>query len=140
MIESLLGVFALAILGLWAAIPLGFHLKLHPVPMAAAAACGAFVGAALAIFLGDGVRRLIFWRIRGKDQAQGGRMSAWLVRKGPWAIGLLGPVLIGPVFAALLAGAIGLPRAFSLMLLAAGIMFWTVVVTALAAFGLTALR
>lgn len=138
MIERILGVFALAMIELWAAIPLGFHLELHPVVLSVVAAGGAFTGAALAIFLGDGVRRLIFW---GKPaQARGGRMAAWLAAKGPWAIGLLGPVLIGPVFAALLAGTLGLPRAVSLTLLALGIMFWTALVTALAAFGLTALR
>lgn len=137
MIENLAGVFALAIIELWAAIPLGFHLKLHPALLILAASSGAFVGAVAAMFLGNGVRRLMFWR-KGQT-ARSGRMSAWLAAKGPWAIGLLGPLLIGPVFAAGLAGAIGLPRALSLALLAAGILLWTVLFSVLGSFGLAAL-
>lgn len=138
MTENVLSVFALAIIELWAAIPLGFHLKLPPALLAVAAASGAFLGAVLAMYLGDGLRRLIFWRKR--DATEGGRMAKWLAAKGPWAIGLLGPVLLGPVFAAGLAGAIGLPRAFSLVLLAIGIVFWTVAFSFLGTLGLAALR
>jgi hypothetical protein len=138
MIESVLGVFALAVIELWAAIPLGFHLQLHPLLLGVTAATGAFTGAAAAIFVGNGIRRLIFWR--KAENANAGRMSQWLQAKGPWAIGLLGPLLIGPVFAAGLAGAIGLPRRFSLALLALGIAVWTVVAVTLLSLGLTALR
>jgi hypothetical protein len=45
-----------------------------------------------------------------------------------------------PVFAAGLAGAIGLPRAFSLALLAVGIVVWTIIFTTLGTFGLAALH
>lgn len=137
MTEHMLGVFALAIIELWAAIPLGFHLKLHPVLLIAAACGGAMAGATAAICLGDGVRRLVFWRRDRK--AEPGRVTRWLATKGLWAIGLLGPVLIGPLFAAALAGAIGLPRARALALLAVGIVFWTIAVTMVVTFGLTTL-
>ena len=138
MIESFFGVYALAIVELWAAIPLGFHLKLHPGLLIVAAATGAFIGALIAMFLGNGLRRLMFWR--KSETAQSGRISTWLVTKGPWAIGLLGPLLIGPVFSAGLAGAIGLPKAFSLALLAIGIVFWTTAFSLLGTFGIAALR
>lgn len=138
MIESFLGVFALAIIELWAAIPLGFHLKLHPALLGVAAMTGALVGAAAAIYVGDGIRRLIFWRKAEKQHAS--RMSKWLAAKGPWAIGLLGPLLLGPVFAAGLAGAMGLPRTLSLALLALGIVVWTVAAVGLGTLGLTVLQ
>lgn len=138
MIESFLGVFALAIVELWAAIPLGFHLQLHPALLVVAVTTGAFAGAVAAIYLGGGIRRLMFWR--KSEQLESGRMSKWLAAKGPWAIGLLGPLLIGPVFAAGLAGAIGLRKPLSLGLLAIGIVFWTVTATVLGTFGLAALR
>lgn len=138
MIESFLGVFGLAVIELWAAIPLGFHLKLHPALLVVAAAGGALTGAVAAMFLGGGIRRLIFWR--KNEKAERGRMATWLVAKGPWAIGLVGPVLVGPVLSAGLAGAIGLPRVFSLMLLAVGILVWTIAFTVLGTFGLAALR
>ncbi|MFC0252334.1 hypothetical protein [Massilia consociata] len=134
----MLGVFALAIIELWAAIPLGFHLKLHPVLLTLAVTTGAFTGAVAAMFLGNGIRRLMFWR--KSETMQEGRVSRWLAAKGPWAIGLLGPLLIGPVFAAGLAGAIGLPRVFSLALLAIGIVVWSVAFIALGTFGLAAIR
>jgi len=137
MTEHFLGVFALAIIELWAAIPLGFHLKLHPALLVAAACSGALVGAAIAIHLGDGVRRLVFWRRDGN--ARPGRVSRWLTTRGPWAVGLLGPLLVGPVFAAALAGATGMPRARSLTLLAVGIVFWTIAFTTLGTLGLASL-
>ncbi|WP_373988065.1 hypothetical protein [Duganella sp. BuS-21] len=138
MIESLLGVFALAIVEMWAAIPLGFHQKLPPLLIGVAVIGGSLVGAVAAMFAGNGIRRLIFWR--KKEPAEGGRMSKWLVSKGPWAVGLLGPLLIGPLFAALLAGAVGMPRTLSLLLLAIGIVLWTVVIVVGGAFGLSIIR
>jgi membrane protein YqaA with SNARE-associated domain len=138
MTENFLSVFALAIIELWAAIPLGFHLKLHPALLIVAAAGGALLGTIAAMFIGNGIHRLIFWRKR--ETTEGGRLSRWLAAKGPWAIGLLGPLLIGPVFSAVLAGAIRLPRFFSLALLAVGIVAWTITFTVLGTFGLAALR
>lgn len=137
MIENFLGVFGLAVIELWAAIPLGFHLKLHPALLVVAATTGALTGSVAAMFLGNGMRRLMFWR--KPEQGERGRLASWLAAKGPWAIGLLGPLLIGPVWSAGLAGAIGLPRMFSLALLAIGIVGWTVAFTALGSFGLAAL-
>lgn len=138
MIEGFLGVFCLAVIELWAAIPLGFHLKLHPALLVVAAASGALTGSVAAMFLGGGIRRLVFWR--KSEKAERGRMSAWLAAKGPWAIGLLGPVLVGPVLSAGLAGAAGLPRRFSLALLAVGIVVWTIAFTVLGSYGLAVLR
>lgn len=137
MIESFFGVFALAMIELSAAVPLGLHLKLHPGLLVVAASTGAFIGAAAGIFLGNGMRRLMFWR--KAETAGGGRMSTWLTAKGPWAIGLLGPLLIGPVLSAGLAGAIGLPRGFSLALLATGIVVWSIVFSVLGTYGMAAL-
>jgi membrane protein DedA with SNARE-associated domain len=138
MIESFFGVFALAIVEMWAAIPLGFHLELPPVLLAIAVATGAFFGAVVAMLAGNGIRRLIFWR--KAEAKEGSRLSQWLARKGPWAVGILGPLLMGPMFAALLAGAIGLPRALSLTLLSIGILVWTAIIVALGTFGLVVLR
>lgn len=126
MIESVLAVFALATVEMWAAIPLGFHLKMSPALIAPTVAVGSFLGASAGIFAGNFIRRLVFWRDTAK--LEHGRLSKWLVTKGPWAVGFLGPLLIGPTFAALLAGAIGMPKAFSLMVLAAGIVMWTTII------------
>lgn len=138
MIKSVLGVFTLAIVEMWAAIPLGFHLKLHPGWLIAATVAGALVGVLLATFLGAGIRKLVFWR--KKDKVESGALSRWLTTKGPWAIGLLGPLLIGPLFAAGLAATLGLPRRSSIMLLTAGIVIWTCAFTLLGSFGISAFR
>lgn len=138
MVESFFSVFALAIVEMWAAIPLGFHQKLPPVLISVAVATGAFFGAVAAMLAGNGIRRLIFWR--KTEAAEGSRLSKWLAGKGPWAIGILGPLLIGPMFAALLAGAVGLPRTLSLALLAIGILVWTAIIVMLGTFGLAVLR
>lgn len=138
MIESFFGVFALAIVEMWAAIPLGFQQKLPPVLIGVAVASGAFFGAVVAMLAGNGIRRLIFWR--KTEATEGSRLSKWLTKKGPWAIGVLGPLLMGPMFAALLAGAVGLPRTLSLTLLAIGILVWTAIIVVLGTFGLAALR
>lgn len=138
MIESVLGVFTLAIFEMWAAIPLGFHLKLHPGLLIGATVAGALVGVVAATFLGTGIRKLIFWR--KKEKVESGALSRWLVAKGPYAIGLLGPLLIGPLFAAGLAATLGLPRRSSIMLLALGVVIWTSAITLLGSFGLSVLR
>ena len=138
MIQSFIGVFTLAMLEMWAAIPLGFHLKLHPGLLILATVAGALVGVVIATFLGDGIRTLIFWRKKGKVES--GALSKWLTTKGPWAIGLLGPLLIGPLFAAGLAATLGLPKRSSIGLLAIGIVVWTSIFTLLGAFGLSAFR
>ena len=138
MIESVFGVFALATVEMWAAIPLGFHLKIPPLLLATTVAIGAIIGASAGIFAGNAIRRLIFWR--KTTEMESGRMSKWLVTKGPWAVGLLGPLLIGPTFAALLAGAAGMPRAFSLKALVGGILIWSTIITLSGTFGVAFLN
>lgn len=137
MIENFIGVFALAVIEMWAAIPLGFHLELHPGMLILATVAGSLVGVVGAMLVGDGVRKLVFWRKR--DKAEPGAVSKWLANKGPWAIGLLGPLLLGPLFAAALAATLGLPRRSSFCLLAAGVVLWTCVFTLLGVFGLATL-
>jgi hypothetical protein len=138
MIQHFIGVFTLAIFEMWAAIPLGFHLKLHPGLLIAATVAGSLVGVVAATFLGAGIRKLVFWR--KTEKVESGALSRWLATKGPWAIGLLGPLLIGPLFAAGLAATLGLPRRSSIALLALGIVIWTSSITLLGSFGLGTLR
>lgn len=137
MINDMAAVFGLAMIEMWAAIPLGLHLKLHPGLLITATVAGALIGVIAATFLGETLRKLIFWR--KKEQASSGKLAAWLTSKGPWAVGLLGPLLIGPVFAAGLAATLGMPRGLSIALLAAGIVIWTVGFTLLGFFGLSVL-
>lgn len=138
MIKDMAGVFALAMIEMWAAIPLGLHLKLHPGLLIIATIAGALIGVIAATFLGETIRKLIFWR--KKDAVNSGKLATWLTTKGPWAVGLLGPLLIGPIFSAGLAATLGMPRGLSIALLAAGIVIWTVSFTLLGFFGMSTFR
>lgn len=129
MLAKAFSVFALAMIELWAAVPLGIKLELSPVTVGALTIAGAFAGAALATFAGGAVNKLLSWRTRGKDPGKG--TSGWLASKGPWAIGLLGPILLGATLSAALASSLGLARHKWMPLLAIGICVTTVLVTIL---------
>jgi hypothetical protein len=137
-IKDMAGVFALAMIEMWAAIPLGLHLKLHPGLLIIATIAGALIGVIAATFLGETIRKLIFWR--KQEKVDSGKLATWLTTKGPWAVGLLGPLLIGPIFSAGLAATLGMPRGLSIALLAAGIVIWTVSFTLLGFFGMSTFR
>jgi len=136
-IKDIAGVFVLAMVEMWAAIPLGLHLKMHPATMILVIVTGSLIGVIAATFLGETLRKLMFWR---KKEKEGGKLIQWLTTKGPWAVGLLGPLLIGPIFAAGLAATLGMPRRLSIALLAGGVVVWTVTFTLLGVFGLSTLR
>ena len=129
MLAKAFSVFALAMIELWAAVPLGIKLDLNPVLVAALTIAGALLGAALATFAGGAVHKMLTWRTRGKDLSKG--TSGWLASKGPWAIGLLGPLLLGATLSAALASSLGLARRKWMPLLALGICASTVLVTVL---------
>ena len=129
MLAKAFSVFALAMIELWAAVPLGIKLDLNPVLVAALTIAGALLGAALATFAGGAAHKMLAWRTRGKDLSKG--TSGWLASKGPWAIGLLGPLLLGATLSAALASSLGLARRKWMPLLALGICASTVLVTVL---------
>jgi hypothetical protein len=75
--------------------------------VAALTIAGAIAGTVVAAFAGGLVNQLL--RMRTKDPTKG--TAGWLAQKGPWAIGLMGPLLV------------------------AGICVWTTAVTALTVHG-----
>mgnify|MGYP001606473456 CR=1 FL=1 len=66
-ILKVLAVFAIGAVELWAAIPAGLALQLHPVLTAATAALGAIAGAALILAMGEGARAWIARRRGARD-------------------------------------------------------------------------
>ena len=126
-------IFLLATLELWAAVPLGLKLGATPVPLAACVIAGALSGAAVAFMFGDALYKLIT-RYR-KDFGKTGA-AAWLVRHGVWAVGLLGPLVLGSTLTAALATSIGMPRGKTFASLTAGIVIWTVAFVWLGTLGL----
>jgi hypothetical protein len=124
-------IFTLAMLELWAAVPLGLQLDVAPATVAAITMAGAIAGTLVAAFAGGLVNKLVKWRTNDPTKGAAG----WLVQQGPWAIGLLGPLLLGATVSAALAASLGLSRRVWLPLLVAGICVWTVAVTLLTVHG-----
>ncbi len=103
-----LPVFLMSMLELWAAVPLGFALKLHPFVNFTASVLGAASGSALVIFGSEGIRR-IYCRLRplkkteyNKDKPPKGRLARIWDRYGIIGLGLAAPWITGAPIGALI--------------------------------------
>ena len=128
-----LAVFLLAAVELWAAIPLGLKFGMTAVPLALCVIAGALVGAGLALLSGNALYKIII-KYR-KDFGQTGA-AGWLVKNGVWAVGLLGPLVLGSTLTAALATSIGMPRGKTMLALTAGIVLWTIAFVAAGTWGI----
>lgn len=128
-ILKVLAVFAIGAVELWAAIPAGLALNLHPLLTAAAAALGAIAGAALILAMGEGARA---WLARRRGKRDAGELSPirriW-IRYGVAGVGLLSPLLIGAPLGTTLGVAFGAPGRRLLLWMSLGIVFWSGVLT-----------
>lgn len=136
MFVSIIIVFLIGALELWGAIPAGFGFGLHPIVVGLAAGLGSATGAIIAIFAGEGVRKLF---LRGKKPEDLKGLTGAIVRKGIPAVGLLGPFLIGATVSAAIGAGIGMKRRPLVIWMLIGITLWTVILTTLAAFGVSLL-
>ena len=128
-----LAVFLLAAVELWAAIPLGLKFGMTAVPLALCVIAGALAGASLALLSGNALYNIII-KYR-KDFGQTGA-AGWLVRNGVWAVGLLGPLVLGSTLTAALATSIGMPKGKTMLALTAGIVLWTIAFVAAGTWGI----
>ncbi len=122
-----LPVFMMSMLELWAAVPLGFALKLHPFVNFTASALGAASGAALVIFGGEGIRR-IYMRLRpakqsedNKEKPAKGRLAKIWDRYGIIGLGLAAPWITGAPIGALIGIALKAEPVKLMLWIAAGI-------------------
>lgn len=110
-IISYTSVFGLAMLELWAAVPLGFALKLNPWMNAVLSCSGAITGVAIVIFGGESIRKFIV-RVRGESKRQTktktkkkhkpNKLAGIWKKYGVIGLGLLAPWITGaPIGAAL---------------------------------------
>lgn len=118
-----LAVFLLATIELWAAVPLGLKLGVTHIPLAASVIAGAMVGAVVALLCGNALYNLI---VKYRPDFGTTGAAGWLAKNGVWAVGLLGPLLLGSTLTAALATSIGMPRGKTLTALTAGILVWTI--------------
>ena len=122
--------FGIAALELWASVPTGFALKLHPVMNCAAAILGASVGVIVVIALGDRARN---WLLPKKDvkpgeERQGVLFRVWR-RYGVAGLGLLAPLLVGAPLGAAIGIALGAPRGKFLFWMIVGVILWSALIT-----------
>jgi len=135
---KLLTVFGIGIIELWAAIPAGFALELHPVTIGFIAAIGAMVGAGTVLVLGERVRtRLIRHR---NPNAQQGRIYQIWQRYGVIGLGLLAPLLTGAPLGVALGLTLGAPTGRLLFWICIGIVIWSIILTFLGVLGLAGIN
>jgi Putative small multi-drug export protein len=128
---KILTVLSLGAFELWAAIPAGFALQLHPVLIGFTAAWGAGLGALVVILLGD---RLRGWLLRhhgrkAHQKGQPGLIDRIWQRYGVVGLGLLAPLLIGTPIGAALGLTLGIPASRLFLWLSLGIILWSTVLT-----------
>lgn len=138
---KLLTVLGLGAVELWAAIPTGFALQLHPVTIGITAALGAMLGALAVILLGERVRAWLIRRHSGKEEKgqQGLIYRIWHCY-GVIGLGLLVPLLIGAPIGAALGFALGVPAGRVLFWISLGIVVWSTVLTLAGALGIAGIE
>ena len=95
-LPKVLTVFGLGALELWAAIPAGLALGLHPIATGIASALGAITSGLVVALLGDRARAWLVARhgVLRDGQGHGTIRRIW-GRYGVVGLGLLAPLLVG---------------------------------------------
>lgn len=133
-IKKFIVVTGIGILELWAAIPAGTAMKLHPVLTGIASALGAIIGAVIVIFLGDRLRQ---WLLRNKEKEgkRKGRIYRIWEKYGVIGLGLLSPLLTGAPLGAAIGVSLGASPRRLILWMSIGILIWTVILTAISTLG-----
>jgi len=140
-IIKLLTVLGLGAIELWAAIPAGFALKLHPVTIGITAAIGAMLGGVVVMLLGERVRSWQMQRLGRKDEkVQQSRIHKLWHRYGVIGLGLLAPLLTGAPLGVLLGLTLGAPSVRLLFWIGMGIVLWSTVLTLVGALGVASIE
>ena len=137
---QLLGVFALSVVELWAAVPAGVALGLPPILVWLATVAGAMLCIVVVVLAGERLRGWLVSRLGRGRAREGGRLRTVWERYGVIGWGLLGPLVLGAPLAAAVGVGLGAPKGRLLIWLGAGVVLWTTVLTVAAAFGVDAVR
>ena len=136
-ITSILTVFAAGLAELWFAIPLGLILNLPPLITAVISALGSIVAAVIVAFAGSNLRsRFLKWRYGTDADLKKSRIYKVWNKYGPIGLGLLSPLLFGAPMGTALGIVLGGDRNRLLLWMAAGIIIWSVGLTAALYLGL----
>ena len=140
--ENLLKILTVAGLGaleLWAAIPAGFALGLHPIVIAVSAASGAIIAVLLVVALGE---RAQAWLARRHEPSEGGqrRLRALWQRYGVAGLGLAAPLLVGAPIGTVVGLLLGAPPRSLACWMALGVGAWSLGLTLAGSLGLIGLE
>lgn len=138
---KLLTILSLGAIELWAAIPAGLALQLHPVAVGITAAIGAMLGALVVVLLGERVRTWLMQRHGGKEEkGRHGLIYRIWDHYGVIGLGLLAPLLIGAPLGAVLGLTLGVPAGRLLFWVSLGIVLWSTGLTLAGALGLAGIE
>jgi len=129
-------IIGLGMVELWAAIPAGTALNLHPFLNGLASGLGAFLGALLVIIFGDGLRN---WLLKKKDMPHKNEGQIYRIwdKYGVIGLGMLSPLITGVLFGAAIGISLGAPPKRLLFWMCIGITVWTIVLTIISTLGFT---
>ena len=134
LVAKFITVTGLGIIELWAAIPAGTALKLHPLLNGLAAGLGAIIGALLVILIGDRLRNWLLKKKENKQKNKGQIYRIWN-KYGVIGLGMLSPLITGASLGAAIGISLGASPKRLLFWMSIGIVFWTILLTAISTFG-----
>jgi hypothetical protein len=127
-----LAIAGLALLDLWLAVPAALTLKLQPGLAVLLIATTSSLGVVTAVYFSGGVRARFAAKF-GKEGYLGGRTAKYMEKFGTVGIGLLAPVVLGPILTCVCAIALGAkPRQLAVSTVA-GVLLWSGVIYVLMA-------
>jgi membrane protein YqaA with SNARE-associated domain len=135
-----ISVVATGLLELWAAIPLGFTLHLHPVTIAVLSAVGSLLSAIVVIFFGTSLRGWLTRRFQKKNENKESRISGIWRRYGVIGLGFLSPLLTGAPLGAAIGISFGAEPRKLIVWMSVGIIFWSAILTGAVALGVMSLN
>ncbi|NEW04749.1 small multi-drug export protein [Paenibacillus sp. SYP-B3998] len=131
-------VIGTGVLELWAAIPLGFALKLHPIVTALLSGLGSMLSAIVVIFFGTSLRNWLIQRLQRKSGGRGSRMTRIWDKFGIPGLGFLSPLITGAPLGAAIGISLGANPRKLFVWMTIGIVFWSAVLTTAAVLGVSA--
>ena len=141
LVVKLVAVLGLGAFELWAAVPAGLALQLHPVATGVTAAAGAILGALAIVLPGERVRAWLLSRHGGQGrQGRAGRIQRVWQRYGVVGLGLLAPILTGVPLGVALGLALGAPSGRLLFWSSLGAVLWSAGLTLVGALGLAGVQ
>lgn len=131
-------VVGLGIIELWAAIPAGLAIGLHPILTGLASALGSIV--ALVVFLGDQIRNWIISRRKRKIKEENSSIYRVWNKYGVIGLGLLSPLITGAPLGAAIGISLGAPPSRLILWMVIGIVAWTIVLTMISTLGIVGFK